>query len=85
MDKTESINQLLVLLDDLEAQHREKEALDKAEENRQGALTRFRKRLELFDEEYKKPYIAEKIGREPVRPKGLLKLAVPVYLEKGQV
>ncbi len=82
MDKQESVNQLISLLKDLEAQRREKNALDRAISNRQSVLNTFRSKLESFDDSHKSSYIADKIGSEPIKPRGLIKLAVPIYMAK---
>lgn len=82
MDKQEAVKQLLVLLTDLESQRREKAALDRARTNLNSIQYSFRTKLDSYDERNKAAYISQKIGEEPVKPKGLIKLAVPVYMAK---
>ena len=82
MDKQESVDCLITLLKDLESQSREKAALDSAYSNRQSILNSFRSRLDAFDDANKAPYIEKNVGKEPEKPKGMVKLVIPVYLAK---
>ena len=82
MDKQATINQLITLKKDLETQRHEKDLLDRAISIRNSIQYTFRTRLDLFDETHKSAYISDMIGSEPIKPRGLIKLAVPVYLVK---
>ena len=79
MSKRQMLN---ILLEDLKIQHEKKDLLDKVIETRQIILTDFKTRIDIFDIENKESYIKEKIGSKPVAPKGLIKLAFPIYLAK---
>lgn len=82
MDKQELIIKLkhiLTLLEELEVlQQNEKAAADNCLDVRNNYP--FKK--DAFDKEHKDRFIFEKIGAEPVKPNGIIKLAVPVYIAK---
>lgn len=82
MNKADSIKHLTSLLNDLEMQREKGLVLKQAILNKDKVLHNFQTRLDVFDETHKAIYIQEKIGLEPIKPKGLLKLAFPMYLAK---
>lgn len=82
MERDEAISLLTELLKDMEIMREKNLALEQATLKRQNFLINFQTKLDVFDAAHKDIYISEKIGPEPVRPKGLLKLALPVYLVK---
>ena len=53
-----------------------------AEKSLNNIKNNYPSKLAAFDGAYKANFIAEKIGKAPVKPHGAIKLAVPVYLVK---
>ena len=82
MEKTDIISQLISLREDLESQLREKDAFNKARLIRQSIRYSFRTKLDLFDEAHKADYILSVVGAKPEKPKGIIKITIPVYKAK---
>ena len=78
-DSINALKHLLTLIMDENATMRDY-AL--AKEHLKNATDFYATKLGAFDDANKPGFIAEKIGKEPVAPHSLIKLALPVYLSK---
>lgn len=82
MDRNECVKVLKELLDQIE----HFSAIEKELQAARESLTLLRKKplsaVSKFDTEKKNEYIESRIGCAPAKPKGAIKLAIPVYLSK---
>lgn len=80
MDKQQLINNLNDLLSEIEKmevlQNSERIAADNCSEVR----NHYPFKKDAFDKEHKDSFILEKIGAEPVKPHGIIKIIVPMYI-----
>ena len=82
MDKQEliiNLKSLLALIEELEVLQQNVKV---AEANCFEVRNNYPFKKDAFDKEHKDSFITEKIGEKPVKPHGIVKLAVPVYIAK---
>lgn len=82
MDIVEIEGNLRSLLDTLIEKDHCLKALTESEADVSNITHHFLGKLDEYDREHKDTFITEKIGKAPIKPKGLIKIAVPVYLAK---
>lgn len=80
MSKDQTVQQLNVLLEKIDLLNQTKNEEIQCRGKLQNAQYYFCSKLDIFDSEQKGKFIAQRIGSEPSKPTGLIKLAVPVYL-----
>ena len=82
MDRNECIRILKDLLAQIESLSSATSDLDMAKAELNELYTKSPSAVRDFDSTQKKAFIESKVGHEPTKPKGAIKLAVPVYLSK---
>lgn len=82
MDKYECIQALKELLAQIEQLATATLELNEAKENLGKLRTKPLSAVSDFDVTHKKVFIASRAGVEPVKPKGAIKVAIPIYLSK---
>ena len=82
MNRDESLAALKHLLSLIEEENNKKYEYFSAQERLKKATNSYATRLGAFDDAHKPRFIANKIGEKPVKPNGLIKLVVPVYLSQ---
>lgn len=82
MGKEEQIQQLKSLLDGIKQIEKAKEDVSKAERELANARKRIPVRAVEFDVANKEKYISSRVGISPEKPKGIIKVAVPLYKSK---
>ena len=82
MDRNECIWILKDLLAQIENFSSAASGLDDAKTKLNALRTKSPSAVRDFDSTKKKSFIESKAGHEPTKPKGAIKLAVPIYLSK---
>ena len=82
LNNNEAISSLKQLRDRIIECAESKAEFDKAAEELKKAESRQPVAVNVFDQEHKQAYVISHIGEEPVKPKGIIKLAVPIYRAK---
>lgn len=82
MNRDESLAALKHLLSLIEEENNKKQEYLSAQKCLKKATSSYATRLGAFDDAHKPRFIADKIGEKPVKPHGLIKFVVPVYLSK---
>lgn len=78
----EMVQNLQQLLDKITCVEMLKTELDQKQENLKQAHSRVPCAVENFDKENKEKFIVYRIGPAPAKPKGIIRLAVPLYKKK---
>lgn len=82
MERAATIEQLNNLLAKLQNLHEIEVELTQAKRKLEKVETHFEGKLAVFDREHKEKFITQRISSAPTAPKGIVKLAFPVYLSK---
>ena len=82
MEREEILSELRVLLSIIQIADEKTAVLSEAENELARANEFSGDRLRSFDEANQDAFIKARIGEEPHKPKGLIKLAVPVYMSR---
>ena len=80
MDRNECIRMLKELLAQIENFSSAASDLDDAKAKLNALRTKSPSAVRNFDSTQKKAFIESKVGHESTKPKGAIKLAVPIYL-----
>lgn len=82
LNREEIISELQTLLSEIQKVANAELSLTIAKSKYSNAINRKPTKVANFDIAYKEQYIISKIGQAPEKPKGIIKLAVPIYLSK---
>jgi hypothetical protein len=82
MDKIETVESLKTLLQTIEAMDTAAQKKDSARKEKVNLKFNYPSKLDAFDRSHKSAFIISRIGKPPVKPHGIIKLAVPVYFAK---
>ena len=82
MNNIEALSALQLLKDKIQNYNLMKEKMEQAAEQLKAAESRQPKAVLDFDLEHERPFIISQIGEAPVKPTGIIKLAVPLYLKR---